>query len=300
MKPMSIIFLIVSVVLIIGGVCLCLTAQNMSNRDNVNIFNTEIDSETGNSKYIEEINDEEIGKFVVLAENVDVNIYGGAEHSYVEIINFPYGSYGISTSGKTVTFNSTLDFSDFSIILSRISQFNGLRNYINIKQYQNHPKVLNLYLSDNTTLNRIDVSIQSGNIQVQQYSAKCDFYLSTEEGNISFVDVTTTSTIDIKNANGNVTLNNIQASIFDLEIQNGNLYTENLFFQEVTCEIETGNAEINTTTSTDRIKWILEASSGSIYINSLKHNDNKYENTPDAFSESYTIKINSGNINING
>ena len=90
MKPTSVIFLIVAVLIICLGVLLCITGNSMATDMGVSIFAQTGDSEN-NFSTTETFESEELKKVVLNFTDVNVNVYGGAEEEkeeLVEIVEF--------------------------------------------------------------------------------------------------------------------------------------------------------------------------------------------------------------------
>ena len=93
MKPTSIIFIIVTIILACAGVLMCISAENMAKDQGIALFKQEHD---GNNNYVEtydDIDEASLKKLVISLKNADINVYGGAEKSRIELINFSDNSY---------------------------------------------------------------------------------------------------------------------------------------------------------------------------------------------------------------
>ena len=101
MKPTSVIFLIVSVLLACLGVILCMTATSIANEQGIGLFDQVGD---GDDNYIhyETFVEEELKKIVVKVSDVKVNVIGGAEESKIELVNFPNNAYQIQAGRSTL------------------------------------------------------------------------------------------------------------------------------------------------------------------------------------------------------
>ena len=97
MKPTSVIFIIVSVILACTGLLLCMSAENLAVEQGVALFNQQGDSENNYTESFD-IDEEYLKKIVVSLNDVSVNVYGGAEKSHIDLINFNNGSYDLTSS----------------------------------------------------------------------------------------------------------------------------------------------------------------------------------------------------------
>ena len=84
MKPTSVIFLIVSVLLACLGVILCMTATSIANEQGIGLFDQVGDGDD-NYVHYETFAEEELKKIVVRVSDVKVNVIGGAEESKIEL-----------------------------------------------------------------------------------------------------------------------------------------------------------------------------------------------------------------------
>ncbi len=199
MKPTSVIFLIVSVILACAGMLLCMSAENMAVEQGVALFNQQGDSE---NNYVEsfDIDEESLKKIVISLSDVNVNVYGGAEKSHIDLINFTSGSYDLTSS------KSQLNLSDISGISGLINldtfkiNFDGFRNYLNYWKYKDKARTVNLYLSNTAAVIFVELRTQSGDMQLQDLAIDCDYELTADEGAITVNNLQTGSTISIDSA----------------------------------------------------------------------------------------------------
>lgn len=200
MKPTSIIFLIVTVMLACGGILLCISAENLATEQGVALFRQEQD---GNNNYIESYNDidtETLRKLTVSLKDADINVIGGAETSRIELVNFGDNSYNITMGTTQLTISSIDGISGLIDLDSFKINFDGFRNYPNYLKFRNKEKTVNIYLSDNAPLIFLELKTELGNIAISDIGIDCDYRLSCGEGSISLAGITTGSTISIDSA----------------------------------------------------------------------------------------------------
>ena len=80
MKPTSIIFLVVSVLLIVGGIITCAIAKDIAITDGYTLFN---DAEGGGTYVRHDFQASGIMKVEMNVTDAEINIYGGASWSYM-------------------------------------------------------------------------------------------------------------------------------------------------------------------------------------------------------------------------
>lgn len=200
MKPTSIIFLIVTVMLACGGILLCISAENMATDQGIALFRQEHD---GNNNYIETYNNidtETLRKLTVSLKDADINVYGGAESSRIELVNFGDNSYNITMGTTQLTISSIDGISGLIDLDTFKINFDGFRNYPNYLKLRNKEKTVNIYLSDSAPLIFLELKTDAGNITISDIGIDCDYRISCGEGNISLSGITTGSTISIDSA----------------------------------------------------------------------------------------------------
>ena len=87
MRPTSMIFLVLSLILIFGGFMTCSIAKSMAASENISIYDQVFD-ENGDAIYTYNISEQAINKLALTFSDVDVTVVGGASSSYVELKNF--------------------------------------------------------------------------------------------------------------------------------------------------------------------------------------------------------------------
>ena len=82
---------------------MCISAENMAKDQGIALFKQEHD---GNNNYVEtydDIDEASLKKLVISLKNADINVYGGAEKSRIELINFSDNSYNLTASKTQIT-----------------------------------------------------------------------------------------------------------------------------------------------------------------------------------------------------
>lgn len=196
MRPTSVIFLIVSIILACAGMLLCMSAENMAVEQGVALFNQQGDSE---NNYVEsfDIDEESLKKIVISLSDVSVNVYGGAEKSHIDLINFTSGSYDLTSSKSQLNLSDISGFSGIINLDTFKINFDGFRNYLNYWKYKDKDRTVNLYLSDSAAVIFVEIQTQTGDLRLQDLAIDCDYELTAGEGAITVKDLSTGSTISI-------------------------------------------------------------------------------------------------------
>ena len=118
MKPASIIFLIVSVIIIIAGLVLCTAGVNLAREQDVALFATDVSVVGDDVIATDTFSGEIINKVKINLSDADVRIEpSGTEDTYIELVNFQIGTYDYSVQNKMLLVDN-----ETSIILFCTSQ----------------------------------------------------------------------------------------------------------------------------------------------------------------------------------
>ena len=197
MKPTSIIFIIVTIILACAGVLMCISAENMAKDQGIALFKQEHD---GNNNYVEtydDIDEASLKKLVISLKNADINVYGGAEKSRIELINFSDNSYNLTASKTQISLSGIDGISGLINLDTFKINFSGFRNYQNYLKYRNRQKTVNLYLSDAAEVIFIDIHTEEGNVTVSDLDIDCDYRLTADKGEVTLSGITTGSTVTL-------------------------------------------------------------------------------------------------------
>lgn len=216
MKPTSVIFLIVAVLIICLGVLLCITGNSMATDMGISIFAQTGDSEN-NFSTTETFESEELKKVVLNFTDVNVNVYGGAEEEKVELVNFTDGTYVYSLSKSTMQIYENSGITSFVDLDNFKIYFNGFRDYLHHYKYRDKQRSVNLYLKNEADIIKFEITTQSGNITVKDLALGCDYKITTSTGILSLENVTTDSNIALESTKeSSMELKNVKARSFEI------------------------------------------------------------------------------------
>jgi hypothetical protein len=202
MKPTSVIFLIVSILLACVGLLLCITASSMATEQGIGLF-TQIGDEDDNYVATQIFTEEDLKKIVIKVSNVNVNVIGGAEESKIELVNFMNDSYNIQAG------RSTLQISDNSGITGIIDlenfkiNFGGFRDYLHylfdfIEGNEKKEQILNVYLTDEADLVNLNITVGDGDITLSDMQIDCDYKIVLASGVVDIANISTDSSVQIE------------------------------------------------------------------------------------------------------
>jgi len=278
MKPTSVIFLIFSVILIASGVGVLFLAESMAENEGIALFSQSID-ENGNLIEIYDYTDDSIDRISLTLGDADINVYGNSEKSYIELINFPKSTYDLSVNAKTININNTVGIFDYERIKENGLKFSGLRHYLNISDYQDMNKTVNIYIKPDETIKVYNFSIGNGNIGIENITNSADYSVNIDKGNLILQNVQTWSTVNIGIDKGDVIMNNSTIDTCSVIVNEGTVeYTlDNMDAQLI--NVKTGE--------------------GTVYLNGTETGD-KYTNEPSTYYTKLNVILGKGIIHING
>lgn len=254
MKPTSVIFIIVSVILCCVGLLLCVTASNLATEQGTAIFSQNGD---GDNNYIttREFETEDLKKIIIKVTDVNVNVYGNSDRNAVELINFADGTYSCELPSKSMM--QIIDNSGISSIIDLDNlkiNFNGFRDYLNYFKYRDRVREVNLYLKEDvsvlnlsiTTTGNGDVMLKDLELNKSPDDGKCycDYNVTVDNGNVRLDGIVTASSVNVvSKGDSTIEFNNTECNGMTVEASKGYLTVKNtVFLSFMYVEIEEGSA----------------------------------------------------------
>lgn len=216
MRPTSVIFLIISILLACVGGMLCLSAMTMAEESGEVLFES-VENEDGNfvtTKYFGLAEGENpdhsssknnIKKMEFNFENVDVVIKGGQDVNKIELYNFTEGVYSYKTS-----VGGALSVDDLTGLLKMVSfsssgiNFKGFRNLLFYFDYAKLERQVVVYLRDDTNVTNISCTVNNGSISVENLTKTCDIKLTASTGDVSVKNIAKDSSVTVSLGTGSV------------------------------------------------------------------------------------------------
>lgn len=281
MKPTSVIFLIVSILLACVGFLLCITASSMATEQGIGLF-SQIGDEDDNYVATQTFSEEDLKKIVIKVSDVNVNVIGGAEESKLELVNFMNNSYNVQAGRATLQISDNsgitglIDLENFKI------NFGGFRDYLHylfdfIEGNEKKAQILNVYLTDEADLVNFNITVGDGDITLSHIQTECDYKIVLANGVVEIDNVTTDSSIQIESTESS-----------NIEIKNTVTDELRIMSPKSECYIEIAD------TTFSRAMYI-EAKSGDIVYDRVEEDfaglDVKFEalgNTISVFGESHS------------
>ena len=203
MKPTSIIFLILSIILIATGVGLCFVAENMSTEQEIELYTQSTDENDNNiDRY--ELENADLSRISLTLKKANVNIITNSEETYIELVNFSKNTYEFSLNLKTVSVDDTINLLSMLNFAEGGFQFEGLRYFLTPDMYKNKQKSVNIYLKNDNSLKVIDIKIGEGNLMIDNLISRIDYTISIDKGNADFNKTRSGSIFNLDVGEGNV------------------------------------------------------------------------------------------------
>ncbi len=288
MKPTSIIFLIISLVLVILGCIVTGVAKQLAAADDVQLIvdvSGNDESRTDVYRYAED----HIAKISLNLKNAKVNIIGGAETPYIELVNFAEGMYEFSASNRVITINDNIDFTSFSGVASLASNFNGLRGFVNHFKASKLEKTVNVYLCLDYPVNVVDCKLAEGTVNLENCTGFADYNISVDTGTLTVNNIDTSSSLNISIENGSANITDSNISKFTASVETGSV-TVDANINNITANISTGDFICNYRGSLDMTGLKLFTNVGKITIDGVQYGGYKES----AASSENLIHINVG------
>lgn len=289
MKPTSVIFLIVSVLLACLGVVLCMTATSLANEQGISLF-TQIGDDDDNYVHYESFSEEELKKIVIKVSDVKVNVIGNAEESKIELVNFPNNAYQIQAGRSTLQISDNAGISGIIDVENLKINFNGFRDYLHyVFEDSVKEKSLNLYLTENADLVNFNITTTTGDISVSDFNTDCDFKIVISDGVVDFRDVVTESSVQIE------------------ATESANINIDNVIADEIRIMSPNSECFVDITDTTFSRAMYIEVKSGDVYYDRVESDfaglDVKFEapgNTISVYNENYSDSYTEFNAPIKG
>lgn len=246
MKKTSIFFLIISVALIITGNVLRNNAIKAAEKNDLKLFQQTLND---NNDLVEKIDfpADDTNKINLSLINTDINIIGGADECYAEIVNLNSIEYSAYVNNRSFNIDSDI----ISAMVGRAEggkiSFNGVRDYLRFDKH-NTEKAVNIYVTNDSTVKIFNIKLENGNVNIKNMADKvCDFTVTLDTGNVSVVDTAKISLLNVEIKNGNVDIDNSYILNTDISIENGNIdfKTQSNIIYDYSIKNEAGKININ-------------------------------------------------------
>ena len=236
MRPTSVIFLIISILLACIGGMLCLTAMTMAEESGEILFES-VENAEGNfvtTKYFGLAEGENpdssssknnIKKMEFNFQNVDVVIKGGQDVNKIELYNFTEGVYSYKTS-----VGGALSLDDLTGLLKMVSfsssgiNFKGFRNLLFYFEYAKLERQVIIYLRDDTNVTNISCTVNNGSVTVENLTKTCDVTVKSSAGDVIVNNLAKDSSLTVELGSGSILVED--SELYALSVKAGTAHVD--------------------------------------------------------------------------
>lgn len=236
MKVTSVIFLILSLVLIVSGFFLCSYAKKQAPNDAAidgpSIKDGQILTEI-------EYSDQNVSRISLDLENCTVTVHGGAKSSYVKLTNFEPNKYIGSVSNKTLKISNNISIGDYLNLDGSGVSFAGVWRTLRSFYLANDDaeKSVDIYLSDDEEIKQMSIILNHCDIRILDVGQKCDITLTGTDSNVELNSLNfSTMTLDCTNTE--LSMLSVSAEALNLEMTKGSLTARSFSMNKMDFEID--------------------------------------------------------------
>lgn len=278
MKRRSKLFLIVAGIIFAVGVLVCLVAAGISSSTGEQLFAAKI----GEDKvYTYKFGDGKTDKIKISVTDADVNIYGGSDKSYIEVINFNENLCSYSANSAVVTFKEASEVKDITGFWESGLSFKGLR-YLLLPTSGGGKKTVNIYIDNIEYVKIFDVAIGKGNVTVSGIDSETDINVSLKNGKVNLSDIATESCVNIK-ASGDlatdVNFKNVTANKVSVTAKRAKFVGEGFKSAECDMNITVGSVTTDFTPLLEKYEIAVKAK-GKLVVDEVPYIDSYNDKYP--------------------
>lgn len=294
MRPSSIIFLIVSVLIVACGCVLCSIGSNMAAEQDVALFETDVTMIDGDVIRSDVFDAAEINKIKMNLDDVQVVIAPSETgESYIELRNFQVGSYDYSIQNKMLLLdNETSLFSLMRIAEGNFS-FQGLRHFLTYKANANTDKSVYIYLTEDASLKSFDINIRRGSVTVEDLSFAADYNVALKAGDIVLRHIKTKSAVNLSTNKGIVTADALLCRSATVIVGKGacDMYLRNVP-NELSVSVVEGDIDCGYAASTEYGLQFYAQASGTLLYNGQEKTERPFDYvaSPGAYLQEFSAE----------
>ncbi len=305
MKPTSIISLVVAVILIIVGLVICFSAQNMARSNGEFLF-----AEERGDDFVKtvDISESEISKIELIVSDAEINIIGQAQSSYIEFVNFKENYYSLSATNRVLSFDEIPDVVSMLKFWENGFSFNGMRYILNFSggQTAGLEKSVNIYLSSERLIKIFDIQGENCTVNIKNMASASDYNIVADEAIVNVEGLRNASSLKISGGEKETPAKNIQLNIASALLTNFSVNTDQLqmdadyFRCNGICKVEcdSGLVDVTTIRPISEINMHLMSDSGSILVDNTPTESPYHHTTEENPENTFTVTTISADIRI--
>lgn len=294
MKPTSIIFLIISVILIVGGIITCAVAKDIAVTDGYVLFN---DAEGGGSYVRHDFRAADINKIDLVVTDAEINVYGGAEESYIEFFHFRDGLYTLASAGNTITLNEIPDLKSLLSFQGGFS-FSGMRYFLRFGNTVSGPKKVNVYIGADSAIKVISVTGKNCTVYAEKMGTRADLIVTADESiTLTGKELRTASALTLEAPTVSVNMEDCSLNEFHLTADTTQSMLDRFYCTDLYADLDTGTLEVHIPANANNYRYEITGSQAVCHLNGetipLPYQPEVTDSTPTG-----EIVITAGNANV--
>lgn len=294
MKPVSVIFLIVSGIMIIVGLLVCSFAMVQANNQDIDLYDMKIEDGQSIAEY--DFSEDVFNRLQISVGKCDVKVICGAAENKVVINNFSSAGYICEVQNRSLVIEDTVNILNFTDLAQGNFRFKGFRYYLRDRKITAANKSVTVYITDKFDIKAIDITAETGSVSVKGYDNGTDYSVNITEGKFTAEQINTDSTVKAKIGKGSVELNEVTANIISVEVEEGDIKAA-VSGAEITLYNKKGNILLESMDDLSKFNFTLRAPKSTVSLLSLVRNATYMANDAQltrfihATSETGTVKI---------
>ncbi len=233
MKLSSWIFLVISALLIVSGIFLCNYARATAPNDEaIDGYTT---NENGQSYTELDYSEQRISNITLALSDCDVEIIGGAEEAKVELIGFKPNSYIGNMTNKTIKVSNQISIMDYISLDGSGVSFAGvwrtLLSFLDSDEIKSDPKVI-VHVPDDQKIKQFNITVTGSNLSVVNLSGNSEINLVATKSEVGLNKVSA-SMMDITSTESEITLLNNTADHVTCDLDGGTWVAKSLLTEDI-------------------------------------------------------------------
>ncbi len=276
MKPVSLIFLIIAVIMVIVGMLMCSVASLQSKRQGIDLFDTKVVNGQSEAEY--DFSNDVIGKIQIEVSDCDVNVICGSDKNKVVMKNFSSAGYICEVDNRALVIEDTVNIFDITDIIENGKiRFKGFRYYLRDRKITTGRKALDVYISDKFDIKIIDIKVDGGDVNIAGYENNTDYIVAITKGKLTASDIVTASEVRATIEKGSAGLYSVTAKSVNVTVDEGNINGV-LSAKEITADAKKGSVFIESMSDLSGYNFVLKAPDSTITLENLVKSGNYIAN----------------------
>ncbi len=293
-KPTSIIFLVIALLLALGGFAATKVAAKLAADEGIELI---AEADGAGSIFEHDFSEDGIGKVAVNVKDAKINVYCGAEQDKIELVNFAEGLYEFSSSNRILTVSNNSDFSQVESIASMVMSFKGIRSLQSLYNMNGLPKTVNIYISAASEIKIVELTADKSDVTIEGGTTMTDYNVSVKSGSIKIENTSTQSSVKAEIEHGNVSIENCSAANLTVNAENGDVTVKSSEAVVMNAEIKEGDLEVGYRKELSLVNLDIFTGVGEVTVDG-EVKGGYYEEKGKPTSAEFTLNCGKGNITV--